>query len=149
MPAETLVEKQVRLVLERQCSDLFRFLRRALFAGAPSCDLSLIVFDYAPGHTAYSTTLTRPLFVATLEGALRRWHTGVGEVDPSVPLVDGGVLEALSTRARELLPAGVGHGIFVGRGRTSVYIGSGERSGVAETIAELLKSMAADTGSAS
>lgn len=146
---ETIVEKQVRLVLERQCSDLFRFLRRALFAGFPACDLSLLVFDYAPGHTAFATTLPEPLFVATLEGALRRWHTGVGEVDPSVPLVDGAVLEALSTRARTLLPAGVGHGIFVGRGRTSVYIGSGERSGVAELIGELLESMRADTGGAS
>jgi hypothetical protein len=146
MKAETIVDKQVRLVLERQCAEVFGFVLSLLRQiAAPGADLSFLAFDSpGPGDTAYKTTLPMPLFLTTLEGAVERWRTGVGVLDPSVVLVGATELERLGRRATRLLPAGIGHAIIVGRGPTSVYSSSAEREGMALLLSELVTSIRTD-----
>jgi len=55
--AETLVEKQVRMVLETQCRDLAKHLAPKVPAG---CGFALFLFDFgADGNTAYVSTAQR------------------------------------------------------------------------------------------
>jgi hypothetical protein len=137
---ETLVDKQVRLVLEQQCAEVFGFVLSLLRTFATGADLTFLAFDSpGPGNIAFKTTLPRELFLATLDGAVERWRTGVGVVDPSVVLVGGPELERLGRRAARLLPPGVTFAIFVGRGPTSAYLASAEREGMAELITELVR----------
>lgn len=150
MSTETIVDKQVRLVLERQCAEVFGFVLSLLRQFATGADLTFLAFDSpGPGNTAYKTTLPRELFLATLEGAVERWRTGVGVVDPSVVLVGGPEIERLGRRAERLLPPGIGFAIFVGRGPTSAYLASAERAGMAELITELVRCERADARGAS
>lgn len=150
MSSETIAEKQVRLVLEQQCAEVFGFVLSLLRTFACGADLSFIAFDSpGPGNTAFKTTLPRPLFLATLDGAVERWRTGSAVIDSSVVLVGLAELERLGRRAKRLLPEGVGHAIIVGRGTTSVYLATAEREGMAELLTELVASIRSHAGGAS
>lgn len=134
MKAESIVQTQVRLVLEQQCAALFGLLWPAF---AHLCDLTLLVYDFGDsGNVAFKTSLrTRPELVRICEATLERWRTGMpGPVEPGAALPDEEILRVAAEIAKREMPAGVGFSLLLGRGTTSVYISNGERSTVAELI---------------
>jgi hypothetical protein len=140
--AESLPEKQVRLLLEEQCSRAFG---RLLVDYRPSCEITLIAFDFGGGpgvpysNVAYKSTLPLRAIIRTLEDRLERW------AQPNPPrllhdpklhgwLPDAGELERMAAALRSLFGQGVGFSLFCGQGQRVQYVSSGEREGVAAML---------------
>lgn len=141
---ESLAEKQVRLVLEQQCSKLFRLLMSAL---PPDAAATLFFVDYGePGpfkNSAYITALPKPDLIATVEALVQRWKCGsTGAVLHDrgahgwVP--DATMLEALFRLMKEYVPAGVGFALLFGKGACTQYISSCDRAGMATILEDEL-----------
>ncbi len=138
MRAETRAETQVRLVLEQQCSKLFRVLVSAL---PPDTAATLLLVDYGgPGpfkNSAYITSLPKAELIATVESLVQRWKCGSqGEVLHNRAVhgwVPGAaLLEALAQLLKRYVPAGVGFALLFGKGGGSQYISTCDRAGMAE-----------------
>ncbi len=70
--AESLVQKQVRLVLEKQCSEIGRVIADALPAGVGFC---FVTFDFGPansGNMAYLSNGERKSTVKMLRELLEK-----------------------------------------------------------------------------
>lgn len=135
-----LVDDQVRLVLEQQCSTLFDALMRALPRDATT---TLVLVDYGePGrfkNVAFKTALQAPLLVATVEAQLQRWRCGsAGAVlydqarhgwVPGEKLIAG-----LGRLIKERVPAGVGFVLMFGQHDGAQYLSTCDRAGKREAI---------------
>lgn len=138
---ESIAERQVRLVLEQQCSKLFRVLMSAL---PPDAAATLMMVDYGEParfkNTAYITALTKPELVEAAEALVLRWKTGA----PRESLLhdrtthgwvpDGPMLEALARLIKGVVPAGVGFALMFGKGGATQYIATLDRRGVAQLL---------------
>lgn len=138
--SETMVQKQVRLVLEQQCASAFtKFVAPLARRGY---ELTLLAFDFGddqPGNVAFKTSLQRPPLIATVKALLERWQTGdAPDYDRSVQLLSPDGLKALGALIKEELPAGVGYAIINGRGATTIYIANGDRESMTEMLAREL-----------
>jgi len=72
--SESHVEKQVRLVLEKQCADVGRIIADALPAGV---GFAFLAFDFgARGNIAYFSNANREDMIRALEELLARWKAG-------------------------------------------------------------------------
>lgn len=68
---ESIIEKQVRLLLEKQCADIGREIGALLPAGV---GFSLIVFDFGEGgNLAYVSNANRSDMIRSLEELLAKW----------------------------------------------------------------------------
>ncbi len=138
---EPLIQKQVRLVMEQQCSETFMELVRRF---ALRCDVTLLFFDVTtdptpPEHNnvAFKTTLTQAEFADLLEARLERWALAD---PPTVVMADSRIMPtgekmlAMCNWLEDCAPAGVGFSLFCGRGEVSQYVANGERSDVATML---------------
>lgn len=141
---ETTTERQVRLLLEQQCADVFLKTLLPLFGFAP---VTLIIADYGepqPLHNvAFKTTLGVHELITTAELLVERWtrppeklllpHDYPHRDRYALP-----VLERATQATKDALAAGIGHAIIVGRGKATNYISSMDRGGVSEMLRETL-----------
>lgn len=141
MTTETRAEQQVRLVLEQQCSKLFRVLMSAL---PPDTAATLLLVDYGePGpfkNSAYITSLPPAELITTVEALVQRWACGSqGAVlyDRSLHgwVPDAELLDALGQLIKQHVPAGVGFAILFGKGGGSQYLATCDREGMAKLFA--------------
>ncbi len=137
---ESIVETQVRVLLEQQCSKLFRVLMSALPTDAAA---TLFFVDYGePGpfqNSAYTTALPKPELIATVESLVQRWKCGsIGAVlhdrDAHGWVPDATMLEALFRLMKERVPPGVGFALLFGKGACTQYISSCGREGMAKIL---------------
>lgn len=139
---ESIVNKQMRLLLEQQTAAAFMDLVHGPLLGLP---FSLLGYDFGPeGNVAYKTTLSRPEFVRLLRGLLNRWAGGatqLGAVGSREEVIDAELLRSVGDRLRDGLPAGVGFSLLIGSRLCTAYISSAERSGVIELLAKLATSL--------
>jgi len=129
---ESFVETQVRLLLERQCSDVFFALLRRLEA-VQDAEITLVVFDFGGGNVAFKTMLNRDEIVTAFEILLDHWLGG-GRSRQPVPGVDAELLKLLGDQAKRLLPAGIGFILLLGSGDRTAYISTAERSDVVRMV---------------
>lgn len=150
----TLVETQVRLILEEQCSTLFRTVMKALPKDATA---TLLFVDYGEAgepfkNTAYITSLTRPELITTVEALVQRWKCGSqGEVLHDRALhgwVPGGeLLEGIGKLMKAYVPAGVGFALLFGKGGGTQYLATIDRPGMTALFEnELLAAWRAEAG---
>jgi hypothetical protein len=100
--AETLVEKQVRLVQEQQCRDLAEHLAPKLPAGT---GFALFIFDYGDGqkkgNVSYISTAAREQMIDLVEDWLRRQGQPVTPVGKRLA---AGALRSVAEMLEELAP---------------------------------------------
>ncbi len=135
---ETVVAKQVRLVLEQQCAQIFmRVLAHEHRERGYDC--TLFMFDYgdgAEGNVAFKTSLSRDAFLDTIDRLLASgWARGeMRFVEPGEKVMGAERLVYLHHALKALCPAGVGYALLVGSGDAVQYISTGHRPGVAEML---------------
>lgn len=68
---ETLLEKQIRLVLETQCAEMGRMIGAACPAGV---GFAFLMFDFGKnGNIAYVSNADRADMIRSLERLIARW----------------------------------------------------------------------------
>lgn len=145
---ETLVEKQVRLVLEQQCSAVFD--RVLLPEHRLGFEVTLVVAEYGlRGNVAFKTSLHVEALLGTLSALLRAWERGgpreiTADDARGVRLMSRLDLERLQLALRDASPAGVGFSLLVGRGRAVQYVSSMDRAGATDLLGGLFRNLAAE-----
>ncbi len=144
-PAE-IATTQVRLILQRQCSDMGRELEATL---AGECHFILFFADLDEcGNLAfYSDGDAEPAATVMI---LRRWLAD-GRIAPTIPVspaeaaeaVDG--MQRLAEKLGRVVPAGVGFALLLWDGDTALaYVSSILREGVQKLVREWLEHAAGD-----
>lgn len=142
---ETLPQTQVRLQLEAVGARAFRSLIKRF---RPKCALTLVVFDYSEGsaadpysNLAYCTSLVRSEMAETIETLVKRWAAPPAKPTPHDRRTQGWLpdeweLRTFGDAIKKELHHGVGFALVCGRGERTMYIGTGEREGVAKMLAD-------------
>ena len=131
---ESIVQQQLRLVLEQQCAvEFMKLVPRLRRVG-----FTLLFVDYGEGgNVAFKTSLTIRDLVHSFECLVASWRAGtprVGFDDPGLPALD----ELVSISSSIQRPAGVGHVLLVGNGELTSYIASCDREGVQKMLEDEL-----------
>lgn len=138
MPAESFINKQLRLLLEQQTAAAFMSLLQGPLAGR---NFTLLGYDFGPeGNVAYKTTLTVHELAPVARGLLLRWGSGttaVGSTGDRAEVVEPEVLGAVHEKLARELPAGVGYSLMIGSKFCTGYLSNTERSGVIEMLEKL------------
>jgi hypothetical protein len=132
---ETLVAKQVRLVLEQQCALAFKAIWED--RSAREHGLTLLLFDFGfdgdvHRNVAFKTSLFKDELIDSFEKLLGSW--GGEPVREPVPGVNTADLNDYGKTVEGMLPAGVGFAILVGRRSATAYIASSARDCMIEML---------------
>jgi hypothetical protein len=127
---ESAIEREVRLVLEKQCADAFMQLRRGALAAV---DFTLLFFDYGEegqtGNVAFKTTLSAFEVVEAFTLLTNSWKSRLPRVGfgplKGAKIHERATIEAIAESIKR--PEGVGFALLVGRGELTSYIASGAR----------------------
>lgn len=146
--SETVLQTQVRLVLEQQCADMFMKVL------APAhrkfgWNSSLFCFDQGDqGNVAYKSSLPLPALIDTVDRLGRGpWATGGQRFVNARRVISMMELAGLADDLKTVCPAGVAFALLVGGGDDVMYIASCEREGVAEIFGKLVEAWKADIAS--
>lgn len=151
MKPEILAETQVRLLLERRCSEIGR---RLLGSWGSGNDFLLVLFDFGEGGFAAHFSTGSP---REARDAVARWLAAGGRVEVPAPLPHDLKL-SLAERCRQnadqiaaQLPAGIGFAALVWQGDTNLaYVSTAMRPDMITFFCEWLdKSAVAARGGAS
>lgn len=138
MPAESFINKQLRLLLEQQTAAAFANLEKGPLAGR---HFTLLGYDFGPeGNVAYKSTLAAEQLAPMARGLLLRWGSGttvVGSTGDRAEVVEPEVLRAVHDKLTRELPAGVGYSLMIGSKFCTGYLSNAERSGVIEMLEKL------------
>lgn len=141
MPAESFVNKQLRLLLEQQTAAAFMSLVNGPLAGT---HFTLLGYDFGPeGNVAYKTTLKATELAPMARGLLLRWGSGttaIGSTGDRAEVVDGHTLRDVQYKLKRELPAGVGYSLLIGSKFCTGYLSNAERHGVIEMLEKLANS---------
>lgn len=141
--AEKLLKERERLDLEALCARIF------MDVALPSatCPVSLLLFDYEPGHVAYKTALDRAAFGQAMHELVESWRTGKPrEVRSARPLnlPDAEQAERILKAVKAALPAELGAALLFGEPPATLYVSSADREGMTRLLAELAENIAFD-----
>jgi hypothetical protein len=145
------VDDQVRLILERQCSDMGRRLFDALGRDAP---FILFLFDFGAadsGHFAFfsaaTLAVTRRMVQAWILIGVRRFKFVRGaDVEEGLSLAR--TARDVARRLKEECPAGVGYALLLwDEGGPIAYLSSGDREDVRRLAREWLDKSGAKAAS--
>lgn len=139
---EQLLREKDRLALEDRCARIFMDVVLPAAAGVP---VSLLLFDYAPGHVAFKTGLDRAALGQALHELVEGWKSGKPrqvESDRPLNLPTGDEAGAVLKLVRDVLPEGLGAALLFGEPPATVYAASADRQGMTELLAELAENIA-------
>lgn len=138
MPAESFINKQLRLLLEQQTAAAFMSLVTGPLRGK---QFTLLGYDFGPeGNVAYKTTCDVVTLSRLVRGLLSRWGSGTTQIHSTGDrdeVVSPGVLRAVHDKLTAELPAGVGYSLLVGSKFCTGYLSNADRSGVIEMLEKL------------
>lgn len=141
MPAESFINKQLRLLLEQQTAAAFMSLLKGPLARR---HFTLLGYDFGPeGNVAYKTTLTATELAPMARGLLLRWGSGttvVGSTGDRAEVVEPDVLQQVHDKLTRELPAGVGYSLMIGSKLCTGYLSNADRTGVVEMLEKLANS---------
>ncbi len=145
---ETLLNRQLRLLLEQQTADAFLGLVHGPLAVV---QFTLICCDYGPeGNVAYKTTVERSELVSVTRQLLDRWARGETHqraTDDPTQCAPLGLLERAHDQLKRELPAGVGFALLIGSKYCGGYIASIDRPGAVEMLGKLADAWEAEARS--
>lgn len=135
---ESLVNRQLRLLLEQQTAAAFMSLVDGLLRGT---SFTLLGYDFGPeGNVAFKTTLQAGELAPMARGLLARWASGstnIGTTGDRSEVVDPTVLRKVHDKLTAELPAGVGYSLLIGSKFCTGYLSNAERHGVIEMLEKL------------